>query len=65
MNKQKLFFWMGIFLVIDAVLSLYWGNFQLQRFIDGFGTMNNSFLGNLVRIVRLIIGGTLVFYNRK
>jgi hypothetical protein len=48
--------------MIDAVLSLYWGNFKLDYFINSFGTFNNSVLGNIVRMVRGGIGLYLIYY---
>lgn len=65
MNIKKLYLALGIFLVVDGILSLYWGNFELNHFIESFGTMNNSVLGNLIRIVRVAAGGVLIYYNHK
>jgi hypothetical protein len=45
----------GIFLILDGVLSLHYGKFCLNS------CMNNSDIGNLVRYIRTIIGGVLVY----
>lgn len=65
MNIKKIYLIIGIALVIDSVLSLYWGNFKLNQFIDSFGTMSNSILGNSVRIIRGGCGILLIYFNYK
>jgi hypothetical protein len=64
MNTKKLFLYIGIFLIIDAALSLYWGNFKINEFIGSFSTMSNSVLGNLVRLVRGGLGIILIYHNK-
>ena len=49
----------GLFLLFDGVLSLYFGNSCL------FSCFNNSPVGNIVRWVRLIIGLYLIYLGVK
>lgn len=58
MNTKKLFFWIGAGLVLDGVLSYYYGNSCLNM------CLNNNNLGNLVRILRAVAGGVLMYYNK-
>jgi hypothetical protein len=57
-NTKKLFFWIGILLIVDGAGSIYFGSSCLNNCVN-----NNNF-GNLVRIARIISGGLLVFYNK-
>jgi len=58
MNPKQLYLWIGIFLLLDGVLSLYWGK-------SCTGTCaNNSDFGNLIRIIRTIGGAILVYFNK-
>jgi len=45
----------GIFLLLDGLLSVYFGNTCLDK------CLNNNYFGNLVRWVRAIIGVYLVY----
>ena len=47
-------FWFGIFLLLDGILSIWLGNECLQ------GCLNNSIWGNIVRVIRALIGTTLI-----
>ena len=58
MNTKKLYFWIGMFLILDGVLSYYYGNACLNN------CLNNNDFGNMVRIIRAIVGGVLVYYNK-
>jgi hypothetical protein len=46
---------LGIFLVLDGILSLYFGNSCLDK------CLNNNYFGNLVRWMRAIIGVYLIY----
>jgi len=58
MNKRILF-WIGIFLLLDGLLSIYFGNKCL------ISCSNNSDFGNYIRLIRAGIGGFLIYKNRK
>ena len=59
MNTRRLFFWFGIFLILDGILSYFFGNACLIR------CANNNDFGNMIRIIRTIIGIILVYYNQN
>lgn len=47
----------GIFLFLDGILSLLWGNSCLNT------CFNNSAFGNSVRVIRAIIGFFLIVFG--
>ncbi len=53
--SKKLLFYIGIFLLLDGILSYYFGNACLNE------CLNNNNFGNLVRIIRAVIGGLLMY----
>ena len=59
MNLKKWFLVIGIFLVLDGLLSVYFGNSCLNN------CANNNNLGNLVRYARAVCGGILIYFNYK
>lgn len=58
MNTKKLFFWIGLALIADGFLSIIWGKSCSDM------CFNNQMLGQYVRIIRIIMGGALVYFNR-
>lgn len=50
---------LGIFLFLDGILSLVFGNYCLVN------CANNSLIGNIVRWVRTLIGVYLVYLSKK
>lgn len=56
--KNKIYFYIGLFLLADAIASLYWGVSCLDS------CFNNSPIGEFVRIVRAGIGAYLVARNK-
>ena len=55
---MKLLFWIGIFLLADGLLSVYYGNNCLNV------CPVNSDFGNMVRYIRAAIGGILIYHNK-
>ena len=55
MKKKSIIFFIGLFLIIDGLGSLYWGNNCLSS------CSNNNIFGNIVRIIRTVAGGYLVY----
>lgn len=47
----------GVFLFLDGVLSLFFGNACM------YSCMNNSDIGNVVRIVRTVLGIFLIYIS--
>ncbi len=52
--KKKILLIMGIFLLLDGILSIYYGNSCLNN------CLNNNTFGNIIRIIRAISGGYLI-----
>lgn len=60
MKKVNYFvLYFGIFLVLDGILSLVWGTGCLNS------CFNNSWFGNIVRIVRALGGVVLILLSFK
>mgnify|MGYP001595203534 CR=1 FL=1 len=57
MISKKIMLGMGIFLTADGIISFLWATQD--------NCMNNSPFGNLVRIVRALIGIYLIYRSRE
>lgn len=58
METRKIYFWFGVALILDGLLSHYFG----QKCLNSCA--NNNDFGTLVRFARAGIGGLLVWWNR-
>lgn len=54
-TKREIFKYIGVYLIFDALLSLAWGLSS-----DCLACGNNTQIGNIIRIVRLLAGIYLV-----
>ena len=52
---RSILFIIGLFLLVDGVLSVYFGNACL------YSCYNNSPIGNIVRIIRAAVGFYLIY----
>ena len=57
MIKEKIMFGIGIFLVLDGILSLIWAAPD--------DCMNNTPVGNFIRVIRALIGIYLIYKSRE
>jgi hypothetical protein len=54
-SKKSLLFVIGLFLILDGILSFIFGHMCLNT------CTNNNYIGDTVRIIRCIIGGYLIY----
>jgi len=57
-GTRKILLLTGIFLVLDGVLSIYFGHKCLNS------CTNNNLFGDFVRIIRALVGGYLIYLGR-
>lgn len=58
-NKNKILIGIGLFLVVDGLLSVYYGNSCLNT------CLNNNDFGNFVRYLRAGLGVILIYFALK
>lgn len=55
MKNKKILLLIGIFLLLDGLLSIYFGHKCIITCV------NNSFFGDFIRLLRTVIGGYLIY----
>lgn len=55
--KQFVYFLFGLFLVLDGIISIIWG----MECESCFHCPNNDFVGNIVRVIRTVIGALIMW----
>jgi hypothetical protein len=63
--RHRLMFWFGLFLLVDAGVELYLGNFRYNDFVANFTTMNSSIIQNLIILIRGGIGLILMLSRSR
>jgi len=58
MKNKKIFLLVGIFLLLDGILSIYFGHKCLIL------CANNNLFGDIVRVIRALIGAYLIYLGK-